>query len=108
MKKVLISKSERINTNKVKKYVKRIAASLVSLAMCVVLLSCGNSNAVNNVAETTVTETTAIVETNKTETSEEKRLVKGGPQGMSGGMGSGASFLDDTAKANLKKVSNEV
>ena len=107
MKKVLISKSERINTNKVKKYVKRIAASLVSLAMCMVLLSCGNSSAVNNVAETIVTETTTILETNKTETSEEKKL-SGGPQGMRGGMGAGANFLDDTAKANLEKVSNEV
>ena len=65
MKKVLISKSERINTNKVKKYLKRIAASIVSLAMCMALLSCGNSNAVNSVAETTVTETTTMVETIK-------------------------------------------
>ena len=80
MKKVLISKSERINTNKVKKYVKRISASLVSLAMCMTLLSCGNSNAVNSVAETTVAETTTLVETNKTETSEEKKLGNGGPQ----------------------------
>lgn len=108
MKKVLISKSERINTNKVKKYVKRIAASIVSLSMCMLLLSCGNSNAVKNVVETTVTETTTIVETNKTETSEEKKLGNGGPQGMRGGMGAGANFLDDTAKANLEKVSNEV
>ena len=106
MKKVLISKSERINTNKVKKYLKRIAASIVLLAMCMPLLSCGNSNVVKNVAETTVTETTTIVEINKTETSEEKKLG-GGPQGR-GGMGAGANFLDDTAKANLEKVSNEV
>ena len=107
MKKVLISKSEKSSTNKFQKYVKRISASLVSLAMCMVLLSCGNSNVVNNVAETTVTETTNLVETNKTETSEEKKLGNGGPQGR-GGMGSGASFLDEAAKANLEKVSNEV
>ena len=107
MKKVLISKSEKSSTIKFQKYVKRISVSLVSLAMCMALLSCGNSNAVNNVAETSVTETTAIVEINKTETSEEKKLGNGGLQGR-GGMGSGASFLDETAKANLEKVSNEV
>ena len=72
MKKVLISKSERFDINKVKKYIKRIAASIVSLAMCMALLSCGS------------------------------------PQGMRSGMGAGANFLDDTAKANLEKVSNEV
>lgn len=107
MKTVLISKSEMINTNKVKKNVKRISVSLVSLAMCMALLSCGNSNAVNSVDETTVAETTTLVETNKTETSGEKKLGNGGPQGR-GGMGAGASFLDDTAKANLEKASNEV
>ena len=107
MKKVLISKSEKSSTIKFQKYVKRISVSLVSLAMCMALLSCGNSNAVNNVAETSVTETTAIVEINKTETSEEKKLGNGGLQGR-GSMGSGASFLDETAKANLEKVSNEV
>lgn len=31
-----------------------------------------------------------------------------GPKGMRGGMGAGANFLDDTAKANLEKVSSEV
>ena len=107
MKKALIGKSERINTNKVKKYVKRISTSLVALTMSMALISCGNSNAVNSVAEATVAETTTLVETNKTETSEEKKLGNGGPQGR-GGMGSGASFLDEAAKANLEKVSNEV
>ena len=72
------------------------------------LLSCGNSTAVNSIAETTVAGTTTLVETNKTETSEEKKHGNGGPQGTRGGMGSGASFLDETAKANLEKVSNEV
>ena len=107
MKKVLISKSERINTNKVKKYLKRIAASLVALTMSMALLSCGNSNAVNSVAETTMIETKMMEETNKAETSGEKKLGAGGPQGR-GGMGAGVNFLDDTSKANLEKISNEV
>lgn len=107
MKRVLMSKNEKISTNIFRKYVKRISVSLVSLAMCMALLSCGNSTAVNSVAETTVAEATTLVETNKNETSEEKKLGNGGPQGR-GGMGSGDSFLDETAKANLEKVSNEV
>ena len=38
----------------------------------------------------------------------EKKLGNNGPQGMRGGMGAGMNFLDETAKSNLTKVSNEV
>ena len=107
MKKELISKNEKSSTNKFQKYAKRISVSLVSLAMCMTLLSCGNSTAINSVTETTITETTTTAETTNALASEEKRLGNGGPQGL-GGMGAGASFLDETAKANLEKVSNEV
>ena len=107
MKKVLMSKSKKIKTTSVKEYVKRSCGNLVILILSITLVSCGNNNAVNSVAETTVAETTTLVETNKAETSGEKKLGNGGPQDR-GGMGAGASFLDETAKANLEKVSNEV
>ena len=108
MKKILIKKSERINASKHQQYVKRISAIFVAIIMSMSLLSCRNSNALNNVIETTVAEITTTAETNNALASEEKKLGNGGPQGNRGGMGSGASFLDETAKANLEKVSNEV
>ena len=107
MKKVLISKSERIKTNNVKEYVKRICASLVTLILSTLLVSCGSKNMVSSAPETTTQETTTIAEIIETDTTKEKKLG-GGPQGMRGGMGAGASFLDEAAKANLEKVSNEV
>ena len=108
MKKVLIKKSKRINASKVQQYVKRIFVGVVLVAIGLVLFSCGNKNEINSEAENIVAETTTVTETTNALVSEEKRLGNGGPQGTRGGMGSGASFLDDTAKANLEKVSNEV
>ena len=107
MKKFLISKSEKISTNIYRKYVKRICASLVTLILSIALVSCGSKNMVSSAPETTTQETTTIAEKIETDTTKEKKLG-GGPQGMRGGMGAGASFLDETAKANLEKVSNEV
>lgn len=107
MKKVLMSGREKIKTNNVKEYVKRICASLVILILSITLVSCGSKNVVSNVPETATQEATTIAETIETDTTKEKKLG-GGPQGMRGGMGAGASFLDETAKANLEKVSNEV
>ena len=107
MKRVLMSKSEKIKTNNVKEYVKRICASLVTLILSIALASCGSKNMVSSAPETTTQETTTIAEKIETDTTKEKKLG-GGPQGMRGGMGAGASFLDETAKANLEKVSNEV
>lgn len=107
MKKVLMSKSERINANEVKKYVKRISASLVGLILSLALVSCGSNNVAISVPEITVSEFTTIAEATEMKTSGEKKFG-GGPQGMRGGMGAGANFLDETAKANLEKVSNEV
>lgn len=107
MKRVLMSKSEKIKTNNVKEYVKRICASLVTLILSIALVSCGSKNPVSSAPETITQETTTIAETIETDTTKEKKLG-GGPQGMRGGMGAGASFLDETAKANLEKVSNEV
>ena len=108
MKKVLMCKSEKIKINNVKEYVKRICVNLVMLILGITLVSCGSKNIVSNVPETTTQETTTIAETTEVKTTEEKKLGGGGPQGMRGGMGAGANFLDDTAKANLEKVSNEV
>ena len=107
MKKFLISKSEKISTNIFRKYVKRICASLVTLILSIALVSCGSKNMVSSAPETATQETTTIAETIETDTTKEKKLG-GGPQGTRGGMGAGASFLDETAKANLEKVSNEV
>lgn len=108
MKNVLIKKSERINASKCQQYVKRIFVSVVLVAIGLVLFSCGNKNEINSKTENIVAETTTTAETTNALASEEKRLGNGGPQGTRGGMGSGASFLDDTAKANLEKVANEV
>ena len=94
--------------SKVKKFTEIILSSILSTIMIISLTACGNNNVERSVSENTVLESATIEETTVVETSEEKKLGSGGPQGMRGGMGSGASFLDETAKANLDKVSNEV
>lgn len=108
MKKVSMCKSEKIKNNNVEEYVKRICVNLVMLILSITLVSCGSKNEVSNVAETTMQESATVLETTEVKTIEEKKLGAGGPQGMRGGMGAGANFLDDTAKANFEKVSNEV
>ena len=76
-----------------------ILVSLVSICG----VSCGNNNTADSVAMTTTEEHLAAEEE-----ATKERKTGGGPQGMRGGMGAGANFLDETAKANLSKVSNEV
>ena len=77
--------------------------SLIAIITIFALTSCKNNNVNNNTIESTEAENKVEVES-----TEERKLGGGGPQGTRGGMGSGASFLDDAAKANLEKVSNEV
>ena len=58
-------------------------------------------------ANVSVGETNEVVKETLSEENTEKKFGEK-PQGMRGGMGAGKNFLDDTAKANLEKVSNEV
>ena len=83
---------------------KEISKCGILVLLVLTLASCGNKKEEENAVETTSEETTNIVET-----TEERKLGNGGPSGnRGGGMGAGANFLDETAKANLTLVSNEV
>ena len=108
MKNSIISNNLSEGYSKAKKFTKIILSSILSAIMIISLTACGNNNVERSVSENTGLESATIEKTIVVETSEERKFGGGGPQGMRGGMGSGASFLDETAKANLEKVSNEV
>lgn len=73
------------------------------------LLATSCSTAVSTGSETQAENESVIQNTAAVEESEtKKQFNENGPQGMRGGMGAGANFLDDDAKAKLEIVSNEV
>ena len=88
-------------------FVKENILKALVIALSLFIISCSNNNLVKNETESieVATEESSTIEQNENANQER---TGGGPQGMRGGMGAGASFLDDTAKANLEKVSSEV
>ena len=81
---------------------KKIALCFLGIIVALSLFACGNSTVVNE-KNSDINDTDQIVEN-----TEKHRFNNGAGQGMQGGMGVGANFLDETAKANLEKVSTEV
>ena len=80
---------------------KKIVLCFLGIMVAVSLFACGNSTVVNE-KNSDINDTEQIVENT------EEHRFNNGMQGMRGGMGAGANFLDDTAKANLERVSTEV
>ena len=81
---------------------KKIVLCFLGLVAVVSLFACDNHSQL---------EDTSRVISESVETSisaDDHEFKQGGPQGMRGGMGAGANFLDKDAKANLEKVSAEV
>lgn len=81
---------------------KKIVLCFLGLVAVVSLFACDNYSQLEDTSG-------AISESVETSISaDDHEFKQGGPQGMRGGMGAGANFLDKDAKANLEKVSAEV